>query len=293
MSFLGKKGEDAGTSDTFLTIVQIAFAAAVLLGVLSIIFNGVIGTEEELLATDLGLSLMLVESMPYSVDVHYSPFMEDFTLNIEGSVITVESRQSEQRYRMQNIEDISRTEGFFSNFNSIPISFDGRQVDLGTVDFDDQRQYCRNLPTSFEDDLKVYIDTEAVFLAQTLSTSIGLLRDPNFDVTPSKVLSNYEITLVIVEPGDEGKQVKVYYNDAEDSVDYRKLGCFLSANIREEIKLESGIDGFSRDANFDLVNKLVIEMHLSDEENAENADFVRKVVGLLGESLNEVGGSIG
>lgn len=293
MAVLGKKGDDAGTSNMFLTIVQIVFAAAVILGIISIIFNGTVGTKEELLATDLGLSLMLVESMPYSIDVHYSPFLDDFTLNLEESVITVESEQSEQSYRMQNIEAVSRTNGFFSNFNSIPINFDGQRIDLGTVDFDDQREYCRDLPTSFDSDLKVIINNEAETLRQTLSSSIGFFRGPNFEVTFSESLSDYKINIDIIEGGEDGKQVRVYYNDEEEVVDYRKLSCFLSANIRQEMRENDLIEGFSRNTDFDLVNEMNIEIHLSDEENAQNPDFVREVVNILGISLNEVGGSSG
>lgn len=283
---MNKKGESGNeTVDLLVMISGLVVGALVITGLMSFILGGVQGTREEILAMDLGMNMMLLQSMPYPVSFNYAPNLDDLSVEIRNEEVIVSSAQSTESYRMKHIQSVNVDSGFYSSFMSLPMVFDVSSLTLEDIDFDDQISYCESLPTvlSFGSQEsgrtpQVYFeyeinDGEVREIAEFLENSLEdrATRNNNYRIISHQPFADITVRFSLFEK-EEKTSLDITTLDLESNPGYFKYNCFFTADIRSK----QVFDEFrqSRDRNSEILR---YEIGVSEDSAQVISDLVRSI----------------
>ena len=274
-----------GQATQFFYIASLFVGALILISLLNFIFNIASGGPERVLAQDFGLSVMMIQSMPFDVSYNYDPDLEDYSVEIQEDNVKAVSSDSSYEYDIYNIDNVDVETGFFEEVVSIPMEYDGSSLTFQEVDTESLEQYCTDLRSNIEGSIDIFTKVESDVNTYETSEKIESRLETigsagnKVSIVDEAISADLIVDIDIVEGNNTLRTEFKEFRTVEKGTAYQKLVCFTNINMREYVS------SYEERRNDNVETPIRYTLKVNESFDAET--FTDNLVQTMGEVVDE------
>jgi len=244
MIIKGKKGQ-RGSQQLLFYAAELIVGAFILYIAITLGMSLMSEKPQEIIAQDLGYTLMSVAASPSNMYFAYQPDTRGYRITIRrDNKVQVElGKEGKAEFNFYLLKNILIDPAILNNIKSIPITFKDKLISFQTLDQSDKENICNTMPASFNP-IQNYVSIkypasitkdEKAFLNSVktyLETKSKLDSKKNkFSIEDTTISASINIYLRF--NNKNGKILTVnYYAPPNKNANNAKIACYISAEMQ-------------------------------------------------------------